>query len=89
MYLREHLLADNLLDDQRHGNDDAWLDLGKSLSDDGRRRRAVQIEHMTAMQEFEQELEGHTIHVSHRKDGDDIVATFDGGTQHVAGKVIV
>ena len=32
---------------------------------------------------------GGKITVTGKKDGDDIVATFDGGTQHVAGKVIV
>ena len=34
--LGEHLLADNLLDDERHSNDDGWLDAAESLGDDSR-----------------------------------------------------
>ena len=44
LYLREHLLAYNLLDNERYGNDDGWLNLCKGSSDDSRRRHACEVE---------------------------------------------
>ena len=87
--LGEHLLADYLLDDQRYGDDDLGLDIGKGLCDDGRRGDAVEVIDMAAMQELEDELEGHAVHVGHGENGDDAVATVDGLAQYVLGKVIV
>ena len=89
LYLGEYLLADNLLDNQGHGDDDLRLDVGKGLGDDGRRGDAVQVVHVTAVQELEDELEGHAVHVGHGQDGDDAVATVDDLAQHVVGKVVV
>ena len=73
LYLGEYLLADNLFDDKRYGNDDDGFDISESLSDNRWTRNTVQVVHMTAMQEFEDELESHTVHMSHRENRDDPV----------------
>ena len=44
---------------------------------------------MTAVQELEEELESHAVHVGHGQNGDDAVATTDNFTQHVVGEVVV
>ena len=36
LYLWKYLFLDDLLDDQRHGDDDGRADVGKGLGDDGR-----------------------------------------------------
>ena len=87
--LGEDLFADDLLDDQRHGNHDDRPYLLQGSSDDGRRGDAVQIVDVTAVQELEEELEGHTVHVGHRKHRDDRVTGLDLRSQHVAGEVVV
>ena len=56
LYLGEYFLADNLLDNQRHGNDNLRLDVGESLGNDSGRRNAVEVIDMTTMQEFKDEL---------------------------------
>ena len=68
--LREHLLADDLLDDQRHSDDNGWLDAAECLSNDGWARDAGEIEDVAALEEFEDKLECHAIHVGHRQDAD-------------------
>ena len=87
--LGEHLLAHYFLNDQRHGDDHAGFHLGQGLGDDGGRRRARQVVHMAAVEELENKLEGHAIHVGHGQDGDDMVALGNGAAQHLTGKVIV
>ena len=77
LYLGEYLLADDLLDNERHSDDYGWLDLGECCSDDGWRWYAGEVEHMATKQEFEHKLECHAVHVSHRQDADYIVALFD------------
>ena len=44
---------------------------------------------MAAVQELEDKLKGHAIHVGHGQDGDDIVTCLDGLAQYMFGKVIV
>ena len=85
----KNLLLDNLFDDQRHRNNDGRFDIGKSLSNDSRRRQSGEIEHMTAMQEFKDKLEGHAIHVGHGQDAQRVVASFQLLAQHLDGKIIV
>ena len=60
--LREYLLADNLLDNQRNCNDNGWLDASECLSDDGWARDAGEIEEMAALDEFEDKLKRHAVH---------------------------
>ena len=67
LYLGEYLLADNFLDDQRYGDDNLRLHVGKGLRDDGRRRYTVEVIDVTAVKELEDEFEGHTVHVCHRE----------------------
>ena len=82
-------MTDDLLDDERHGNDDDGLDLRQGLCDDGWRGHTAQVIHVTAVQELEDELERHAVHVGHRQHGDDAVAGADGLAKHVAGEVVV
>ena len=48
LYLRENLLAYDLLDNQRHGDDNPWLHVGKSLCNDGRRGHTGKVEDVAA-----------------------------------------
>ena len=89
LYLGKHLLADNLLNDQRHGDDNLGLHIGKGLCDDGRRGYPVQVVGVASVQKLENELEGHAVHVSHGQYADNAVAGFDNLAQHMLGKVIV
>ena len=73
LQFREHLLADDLLDNQRHGDDNARLHVGESCSNNSRGGDARQIIDMAAFEELENKLEGHAVHVCHRQDADDIV----------------
>ena len=75
--LREHALADDFLDDQRHGDDDMGLDVLEGLCDDGRRRQAGEEEQMTPVAEAEDELEGHAVHMGHGEDGEHVLAGLD------------
>ena len=74
LYLGEYFLADNLLDDQRYGDDDGGLHGGKGLGDDGGRRKTCEKEKVTAITESEEELDSHSVHVGHRQDAQHIVA---------------
>ena len=87
LQLGEHLLLYYLLDNQRHGYDDAWLYVGESRGDDCRRRYAREVEHVATLDELEQELKRHAVHVGHGKDADDVVARHDGLAEHVLGEV--
>ena len=87
--LREYLLTDDFLDDQRYGDNDDGLDLGQRLSDDSWRGHTIEIIDMTTVEELEDELEGHAVHVGHGQHRDDTIAGLDGLTQHLAGKVVV
>ena len=69
--LREYLLADNLLDNQRYSYDDSWLDAAECLGDDGWARDAGEIEDVAALDEFEDKFKRHAVHVGHRQDTDD------------------
>ena len=68
LYLGEHALADDFLDNQGYCNDHVRLDLLESLGDDCRRRQAGEEVEMIARTEWEQELHRHAIHVGHRQD---------------------
>ena len=87
--LREYLLADDLLNDEGHGNHDDRLDLGQCLCDNGGRRHTIEIVDMTTMQELEDELERHTVHMSHREHRDNLITSLDGLAQYIAGKIVV
>ena len=89
LYLRENLLADNLLDNQRHSNDNGWLDAAECLGDNSRTWDAGEEEDVATGDKLKQELKCHTIHVSHRKDADDRVARLDLLRQYVLGEVDV
>ena len=82
LYLGEYLLADNLLDNERHSDDDSRLHLGKCGCDDGWRRYACEVEHVASEEEFEHKLKRHAVHVSHRQDADDVVALLDNLAQY-------
>ena len=87
--LGEHLLADNLLDDEWHGNDDGWLDAAESLGDDSRTWYAGEEEDVATGKNLEEELERHAIHVSQWKNADDRVASLDLLGQYTHSKVEV
>ena len=75
--LREYLLADNLLDNQRNCNDNGWLDASECLGDDGWARDAGEIEDVAALDEFEDKLKRHAVHVGHRQDTDDRISRLN------------
>ena len=75
--LRQHLFADNLLDNQGYSNDDCRFYFCECCSNDSWRRNACKIEHVTAEEEFEEEFERHAIHVRHRENTDDIIALLN------------
>ncbi len=83
----EHLLADDFLNDQGNGDDHRWFDTSESLGDDGGTRDAGEVEHMTAPDELEDELERHAIHVSHWQDADNRVAALEFLAQYVAREI--
>ena len=85
--LREYLLADNLLDNQRHSDDNCWLDASECLGDDGWARDAGEIVNMATLDELEDKLECHAIHVCHRQDTDDRISSLDLLAQYILGKV--
>ena len=87
--LGEHLFAYDFLDDQRHGNDDAGLDVGEGLRNDGGRGHAVEIVDMASLDELIAELEGHAVHVCHGQDGDDAAAGLQVVAHGLAGEVEV
>ena len=87
LYLREHFLADNLLDDQWHADDNLGLYFTESLGDNGRTWHSGEVEDMTTFDELEDEFKRHAIHMSHGKNADDIVSTFNLFTQYLVGKV--
>ena len=89
LYLRENFLADNLLDNQRHSDDNGWLDAAECLGDNSRTWDAGEEEYVATGDKLKQELKCHTIHVSHRKDADDRVARLDLLRQYVLGEVDV
>ena len=88
LYLREHLLLDDFLDDEWNGDDDRWLDVGKRLCDDGRAGHTSQEEDVLTREEFEGELECHSIHVGEWQDADDVGA-FQVLTHCLAGEIEV
>ena len=87
LYFREHFLADNLLDDQWHTDDNLGLYFTESLGDNGRTWHSGEVEDMTTFDELEDEFKRHAIHVGHGKNTDDIISTFNLFTQYLVGKV--
>ena len=79
--LREHTLADDLLNNHRHGNDQRGLYLGIGLSNERRAGQTCEVEDVNAVAEGEQELEGQSIHVGHGQDGNHVCARLHNGTQ--------
>ena len=57
----------NLLDDERNGNDNMRLDVGKRLHDNLRARHTCKEMHMGTDGHLEQELEHHAVHVCRRQ----------------------
>ena len=89
LYLRKDLFLDDFLDDERHGNDDGGLHLGKCLGDDGGGGYTGEIEHMATLEELVDELKRHTVHMSHGKDAQHVVALLHVAAHGMAGKVEV
>ena len=87
--LREYLLADNLLDNQRYRYDDGWLDAAECLGNDGWTRDAGEIEDVAALDEFEDKFKRHAVHVGHRQDTDDRISRLDLLTQYVLSKICI
>ena len=87
LYLGEDALADDLLNDQGHGDDDARAYVGKCLGDDSRAGHAGEVIDVAAGEKLEDELEGHAVHVGHGEDADDGVTGMDLGSEDVAGEV--
>ena len=56
LYLRENFLADNLLDNQRHSDDNGWLDAAECLGDNSRTWDAGEEEDMATGDKLKQEL---------------------------------
>ena len=71
------ILGNTFFDNERHSDDDGWLNLGKCGCDDGRRRYACEVEHVATEEEFEHKLKRHAVHVSHWQDADYVVALLD------------
>ena len=87
--LREYLLADDLLDNQRYSYDDGWLDASECLGDDGWTRDAGEIEDVAALDEFEDKFKRHAVHVGHRQDTDDRISRLNLLTQYVLCKICI
>ena len=75
--LGEHLLADDLLQNERHGDDERGTHIDEGLGDDGGRRQTCQEEQMAAMTEAEEKLYRHAVHVGHGQDAQQIIARLD------------
>ena len=84
---REHLLADNLLDDEWYGDDDDWLDICESLCHNCWGGDAGEIVDVASAHELLDKFKRHTIHVSHRQNGYGIVAWMQLAIKHEARKV--
>ena len=89
LYLWEYLLADNLFDNEGHGNHNDGLDFCQCLCNDGRRGDTVQVVHVTPMEELKDKFECHAVHVSHGQHRDHLVAGVNLFAEHVASEVIV
>ena len=87
--LWEYLLADDLLDNQRYGYDDGWLDLCEGCCDDGRTWHTCEIEDVATEDKLKHKLERHAVHVCHRQDADDVVALLDYLAKHSHGEVVI
>ncbi len=87
--LRENFLPNDFLNHERYGNDDCRAHFGKRLCDDGWRGDTVEIEHMASVQEFEDKLERHSVHVCHRQDAQHVIATFNLVAQHMLRKIVI
>ena len=72
----QHVLFDNLLDDERHGYNQVGSDFRECLEDDFRAGHAGQEEDVATHGEFIEELEGKSVHVRHGQHGDQLVAGF-------------
>ena len=84
--LWQHFLPDDLLDDQRHSDDDDRLDFGKCLSDNGWRRNACEEEDVATGCKLLDELECHAVHVSHWQYADGVVAGMQTPVKYLVGK---
>ena len=75
----ENTVADDLLDDQRHGEDERRPDAVESLGDDLGAGRARQEMDVASLVDRVEDLEGQAVHVGHREHADDGVAGMDEG----------
>ena len=65
LYLGEHALADDFLDNQRNGDYQMWSHRLESLCNDGRGGQAVEEEQMVTRAEGKQELNSLSVHMGH------------------------
>ena len=84
LYLGEHALADNFLNNQWHGHHYIRTDIFKGLRNDGRRGETCQEMQMIARTEWEQEFNSHSIHVGHGQ-----YAQRAAELRHVVGQVFL
>ena len=87
LYLGEHALTDDFLDNQWHGNDDGRLDFLESLCNDCRTWHTGEEEDVTAVGELENKFKGHAIHVCHGQNAHRVGAVRDMDAYHLIGKV--
>ena len=85
----EHVLLDDLFNDERNGDDDGRLDVGKGLHHDFRRGDAGEVIDVAPVEELEDEFEGHAVHVGHGEHGNDAVAALHLLAEHFDGELVV
>ena len=73
---REYALLDNLFDDEWNGNDEIRFYFFECLEDNFRTRHTGEEVDVAADGELIEELEGQSVHMCHRKHGDDLVSGF-------------
>ena len=84
LYLGEHALADNLLDNQGYCNDDVGLDFLEGLGNDGWRGQTREEVQVVTRTEGEEELDGHAVHVGHRQDVQHVTEL-----RHAVGQILL
>ena len=73
---REYLLADNLLNNHRHGNNHCRLNVSTSLGDKRWTRQTGEEEKVITKYKLAKEFARKSIHVSHRQHAQNIAAVF-------------
>ena len=84
--LGENRFLDDLLNDERNGNHDNWLDIGKGHEDNLWRWHSREVIDMASVHEFKEKFKGHAIHVGQRQHRNDRVTAFHLVAQHFASE---